>query len=198
MDLYRLYEGVKRKKDQKPNIVLVGLSGAGKTTIGKQLAQRLGFGFLDTDQWICDEAKLAVSEVFRKEGEDGFRRREKEAISQLEFIRNHVIAVGGGAVLDEENWQILSNLAETVWVNAPVSVIARRILADQDQLRSRPLLVDSYVDQDSDESFERLVERLDSLLRVREGLYAKADYTLGGGFSTPENCARQLLGMMLQ
>ena len=95
--------------DKNTNIYLVGLMGAGKTTVGRQLARRLGRRFYDSDHEIVARTGVPIPTIFEIEGEAGFRRRESQTIAELSELRGIVMATGGGAVLAEENrlheWQ---------------------------------------------------------------------------------------------
>ena len=93
----------------KRNVILVGPMGAGKTTIGRQLAHKLNLTFLDSDHEIENHTGVDIPLIFEKEGEEGFRKREAEMIDQLTQRKNIVLATGGGAVLREENRKNLVN-----------------------------------------------------------------------------------------
>jgi len=118
------------------NIVLVGLMGCGKTTVGRHVAHMLGFEFVDTDQMIVEAARKTIPAIFAKEGEAGFRKRERAALSALKGKRGFVIATGGGIVTQPENLPLLKELGFVVWLSADVSILYRRTSANQD----RPLL----------------------------------------------------------
>ena len=120
------------------NIVLIGLMGAGKTTVGRLLADRLRRPFVDTDQDVEREAGATVAELFAAEGERGFRRREAGVIRHVAALRGQVIAVGGGAVLDPSNVTHLRATGDLVLLYADADVLAERV-ADGS---ARPLLVD--------------------------------------------------------
>ena len=89
--------------EKNTNIYLVGLMGAGKTTVGRQLARRLGRRFYDSDHEIVARTGVPIPTIFEIEGEAGFRRRESQTIAELSELRGIVMATGGGAVLAEEN-----------------------------------------------------------------------------------------------
>lgn len=122
---------------EKPmNIVLVGLMGSGKTTVGRLAAQSLGFDFIDTDQVIVDTAGRTIPEIFASEGEAGFRVRETASLKSLIGTRNHVIATGGGIVTQPVNLPLLRQLGFVVWLNASPETLHRRTSHSND----RPLL----------------------------------------------------------
>ena len=118
------------------NIVLVGLMGSGKTTVGRLAAQSLGFDFIDTDQIIVETAGRTIPEIFASEGEAGFRVRETEALSSLSGKQKHVIATGGGIVTQPVNLPLLKQLGFVVWLNATPETLHRRTSHSND----RPLL----------------------------------------------------------
>lgn len=123
-----------------PNIVLIGLMGSGKTTVGKIIARKLCWEFIDTDSLIMEQAGgCSIPGIFAAEGEAGFRRRESEALRGLLGRRNCVIATGGGIITTPRNRPLLRHLGYVVWLEAPVSLLARRTSFNQD----RPLLHDT-------------------------------------------------------
>ncbi len=117
------------------NIVLIGVSGSGKTAMGGKLAQQLSREFIDLDSLIQEREGLNIPQIFQDRGEEGFRQAETEAIAALENKGDAVIACGGGAVLKEINMEMLSQKGILVFLNRPV----RDILESVD-LDSRPLL----------------------------------------------------------
>jgi shikimate kinase len=117
-------------------IVLVGLMGAGKSTVGRRLARRLGLPFVDSDTAIEDASGLSAAEVFERYGEHDYRDGERRIVSRLIDGEVRVIATGGGAYIDPDTRALLNNNAITVWLDAPVDVLAERT-ARRD---TRPLL----------------------------------------------------------
>jgi shikimate kinase len=110
------------------HLVLIGLMGAGKTTVGKQCARRLGREFVDTDDLVVARAGMPVDDIFRMYGEAKFRDLEREAIADVcASPVPLVIACGGGAVLNPENRRQLRAAGVIVWLRAPVSVLASRV-----------------------------------------------------------------------
>jgi shikimate kinase len=118
------------------NIVLVGLMGAGKTTVGRQIARALGRPFVDSDHEIEARMGVPIPTIFEIEGEEGFRRRESQVIADLVQLRGLVLATGGGAVLRQENRQCLHNNGWVVYLNVPPRQLFERTRTD----RNRPLL----------------------------------------------------------
>lgn len=123
--------------DPSVHLVLVGLMGAGKSAVGLECAKRLSRPFVDTDALVEQAAGATVAEVFAREGEGGFRRREQDAVTRAcAADRPSVIACGGGAVLSEANREALRRSGFVVWLTAPVDELSRRV-GDED---GRPLL----------------------------------------------------------
>ena len=88
---------------ESPNIVLIGMPGAGKTTLGKMLSKRLAKPFIDIDELIEQVAHKSIPSIFQEDGEKVFRRMEREAVASCRLIKNSVIATGGGTVIDDNN-----------------------------------------------------------------------------------------------
>ena len=118
------------------NIFLVGLMGAGKSTIGKQLARELGKQFRDSDSEIEKRTGVNIDVIFDIEGEQGFRQRETRILKELVEERGIVLATGGGAVLAPENRQLLSDNGLIIYLKASAEHLAGRVKLD----RRRPLL----------------------------------------------------------
>ena len=138
-----------RAKLDRP-IVLVGLMGAGKSTVGRRLAKRLGLPFVDSDSAIEDAAGLSAAEVFERFGERDFRDGERRLVARLVDGSVGVIATGGGAFVDPRTRELLNARAITVWLDAPVEVLSERT-ARRD---TRPLLRTA----DPKATLERLAE----------------------------------------
>ena len=107
-------------------IVLVGLMGAGKSTVGRRLAKRLGLAFVDSDSAIEDAAGYSAAEVFERFGEADFRDGERRLVARLVEGEVRVIATGGGAFIDPRTRQILNQRSITIWLDAPIEVLADR------------------------------------------------------------------------
>ena len=118
------------------NIFLIGLMGAGKSTIGRQLARRLGKEFRDSDGEIEKRTGVNIDVIFDIEGEQGFRRRETETLRELTAARGIVLATGGGAVLAPENQALLKDNGFIIYLKATAEHLAGRLRLD----RRRPLL----------------------------------------------------------
>ena len=138
------------------NLFLIGLMGAGKSTIGKQLARELGKDFLDSDSEIENRTGVSIDVIFDIEGEQGFRRRETGMLRELVEKRGIVLATGGGAVLATENQQLLKGNGWIIYLRAAAEHLAGRVRLD----RRRPLL----------QSGDKLAKIRD-LLAQREPIY---------------------------
>lgn len=124
----------KEKKDN--TIILVGMMGAGKTTIGKSLANYLDKTFIDSDHEIQKRTGVKIPIIFEIEGETGFRKREAEMLQELLMIKNSVLATGGGIILNKENRKLLRQKGTIVYLRATVNDLWHRTRHD----KNRPLL----------------------------------------------------------
>jgi shikimate kinase len=147
-------------------VVLVGLMGVGKSTVGRRLAKRLGLPFVDSDSAIEDAAGYSAAEVFERYGEQDFRDGERRLVARLIDGDVRVIATGGGAYVDARTRQLLNERAITVWLDAPVDILAERT-ARRD---TRPLLKNG----DPKGTLERLAEE-------RRPLYQEAHIHVRSG-----------------
>jgi shikimate kinase len=138
------------------NIFLVGPMGAGKSTIGRNLAQIVGKHFVDADREVEARTGASIALIFELEGEAGFRRRERAVIEELTAGEDLVVATGGGAVLDPASRALLRSRGTVVYLHAPLDVLVRRTRRD----RNRPLL------QTADPR-----ARLEQIVRERDPLY---------------------------
>ena len=149
------------------NTFLVGLMGAGKTTIGRSLAKRMDMGFVDTDREIEARTGVSIPTVFDIEGEEGFRRREAEVIQALSRQDGQIVATGGGAVLRPENRVNMRTGGFVVYLNVPPTILWERTRHD----RNRPLL-----------QVDNPLRRLEELYAIRDPLYREvADLVVDGG-----------------
>ena len=150
------------KLKRTPGIFLVGFMGSGKSTVGRALAEELGWSFADLDEDIEQREGMPVAKIFDTRGEAEFRQAEsaalRERVRSIEGGRPCVIALGGGAFLSEENFQMVSNNGVSVWLDCPFATVERRVAIS----RHRPLARDP--------------ERLRELFAVRRSGYERADY----------------------
>ena len=151
----------------KGNIYLVGMMGAGKTSVGRLLAKRARKSFFDSDQVIEERTGVSIATIFHHEGEEGFRAREQAVISDLTALDNIVLATGGGATILEDNRKSLGSTGFVVYLKAQVEDLWKRTQTD----KNRPLL-----------DTENPLERLKDLFRVRDPIYtAIADLVVETG-----------------
>lgn len=122
------------------NLILAGYRGCGKTTVGELLAARLGWRFVDLDALVATKAGKSIADIFAAEGEEGFRKRERDACDHLRKSRNQVIAFGGGTLLNPEDRPLIKRLGKVIWLRAPAAVLWRRISQDPRSSASRPPL----------------------------------------------------------
>jgi len=144
-------------------VVLMGMMGAGKSEVGEQLADQLGYEFIDTDTLVEEKAGKSISEIFADKGEDEFRRIEAEIITGLSGQESAVVSVGGGAPVNESNLSILASLGTSVYLKASAQELYQRIKND----KRRPLM---RVDNPR--------QQVATLLREREPIYLRADITV--------------------
>ena len=164
---------------QSENIYLVGLMGAGKTTIGRQLARLLKLPFYDSDKAIEERTGVDIPTIFEFEGEEGFRNREQKMIQQLTEIKGIVMATGGGAILREENRKLLSENGFVIYLHCDVDKLLERTRRDS----QRPLL-----------NTQDPKERLESLFDQRKPLYTSiADFTIDTGILQSKDVVTQIL-----
>jgi shikimate kinase len=143
---------------QKPNIFLIGPMGAGKTTIGRQLARRLNMDFYDSDRVIEERTGVDIPLIFEKEGEAGFRQREAAVIDELTMKERIVLATGGGAILDENNRRALKSHGTVFYLSSDLKSLLERTHKD----KNRPLL---HGEEPADVILTRLIEQRDPLYR---------------------------------
>jgi shikimate kinase len=186
------------RMDPPNNIILVGAMGSGKSSVGWLLSRMIGYGFIDLDACIEQREKKSVERIFADSGEAHFRQLEKSLLKELLKIKSHVIAVGGGTVMDDENWEGLKKLGAVVWLNAPPDEIARRFAADLDQLKKRPLLAELALLTDFEERHKLLTERLSALIGQRQERYREARLEVNDRFSTPESTAGLVKTMLVR
>jgi shikimate kinase len=163
---------------QKPNIILVGLMAVGKSTVGRLLAQSLGFAFYDSDHVVEERAGAPISWIFDVEGEVGFRDREEHVLGDLTEQHGIVLATGGGAVLRAANRKVLANRGIVVHLDSSLDRLVQRTRRD----RKRPLLQQGNPR-----------ETLARLQSEREPLYREiADYRFVTDRQGPKALARQI------
>jgi shikimate kinase len=160
------------------NLFLIGMMGAGKTTVGQILARQLDYRFFDTDDVIEQAAGQPISTIFAEQGEAGFRQLESRVLAELSTYTRLAIATGGGIVLQRENWGFLHH-GVVVWLDVPLEELEQRLQTDT----QRPLLQEG-----------NLTVRLQTLMEQRRHLYQQADVRVEWrAGNTPEQVADQVL-----
>ncbi len=157
-------------------IYLVGFMGSGKTTIGRRVAELLGWTFVDLDEEIEKAEKMAVAEIFRSRGEEYFRSLERRELGRVSAAARTVVAVGGGAFCDDENLEVFRRTGLSIWLDAPVEVLLKRC---SPYAETRPLLGGPG--------------EMSELLRRRVRYYAQADMRIQVGSLNAEELAHCIL-----
>ena len=154
-----------RKSNQVPRrtIVLVGMMGAGKSSIGRRLAVRLGLKFIDADSEIETAAGCSIDDIFELHGEKAFREGERRVIARLLEAPAHVLATGGGAIMDPATRALIGEKGISIWLRANLDILVRRV----SRRGNRPLLKNRDVR-----------EVLKELMAERDPVYATADITV--------------------
>lgn len=168
------------------NLVLIGLMGAGKSTVGRLVAERLGRPFVDTDAIVEEEAGMAVGEIFTQRGERAFRRLESEAVRRVSTLRGRVVAVGGGAVSSPDNATQLRMSGDLVLLDADPAVLAQRLSG---QTGERPLVAEA------DDVAARLAELRD---RRRDDYARAASFTVATDGRAPDDVVEEILRWALE
>ena len=161
------------------NIFLVGPMGAGKSTVGRQLAKTLGRDFYDSDKEIEKRTGVSISWIFEMEGEAGFRAREQKVIDDLSQLKDIVLATGGGAVLSDDNRRALRSRGNVVYLSASAEQLFRRTSKD----KTRPLL-------QTDDPKQQITD----LLEQRSPLYESvADIELRTGSQSIQHAVSEVI-----
>lgn len=168
--------------DAPTSIFLVGMMGAGKTTLGRHLARLLNRKFIDLDQELEARCGVSVAVIFDIEGEQGFRVRESEALDACTRQSGIVLATGGGAVLSAQNRVLLKKRGTVIYLRASAQELYRRLAYD----KSRPLL-----------QTKNPKARIAQLVQEREPLYEEvADYVFETGFASVKKVVHDLMTML--
>ncbi|NYS25789.1 shikimate kinase [Rhodobacteraceae bacterium 2376] len=160
-------------------VVLVGMMGAGKTAVGREIARRIAVPFLDSDEEIQRAANMTIAEIFARDGEGFFRRREAEVIARLMRERRGILSVGGGAFLNADTRALISKLGVSVWLRADLELLWSRVKGKS----TRPLL-----------RTEDPRATLAALMDAREPHYALADLVVDArpGYAIGDMAAKVL------
>jgi shikimate kinase len=165
------------------NLFLIGYRGSGKTTVAAALAERLGWPWIDADAELERRAGQTIQQIFAQGGEPAFRDLESAVIADLAQRDRHILALGGGAVLREENRKALAGRGKFVWLQASPEVLLARINSDTTTAARRPNLTG-----------QGGLAEIRSLLAVRAPLYAAcADLTIHAEEKPPAEIASQII-----
>lgn len=168
------------------NIILIGFRGTGKTTIGRILAQRLGKGFIDADEFLEQKEGKTIKDIFAEGGEKLFRKIETKIIAKLCILDDKVIATGGGVILNEENVRMLKKNGIMILLDADANTIHKRIRDDSNIQQKRPSLTnhDAY-------------QEIEYLLEYRKPFYDKvADFVLNTSHISTQDATDKILAFI--
>jgi shikimate kinase len=171
------------KLKRTPGIYLVGFMGCGKSTVGRALADELGWSFFDLDDEIEGDSGSSISEIFDRDGEEIFRTLEASALAKrvkaVQSGRPQVIALGGGALMSDKNFELISNHGVMVWLDTPFEVIEKRVAGES----HRPLARDP--------------KKLRELFEIRIPRYALADFRVEAPEEDAMSTVRRILELPL-
>ena len=165
----------------KRTVALVGMMGAGKSSLGRRLAARLNVEFRDADAEIEQAAGCSINEIFSRFGESAFRDGERKVIARLLTLAPHVLATGGGAFADDQTRERIKNEAASVWINVPLEVLIARV----GRRDTRPMLKGGDP-----------VKIMTRLLKEREPLYAQADLTINSEDGPHQSAVERIVAML--
>lgn len=164
-------------------VVLVGLMGAGKSSVGKIVAQELEVPFTDSDKEVEEAAGCSITTIFATHGEDAFRDCERRVIKRLLEREPHIIALGGGAFINPQTREIIKERAISLWIRAELDVLVKRTSGKT----HRPLLLEGNPE-----------EILAKLIQERHPIYAEADITVESGDGPKEEVAAAIVQALQQ
>jgi shikimate kinase len=171
------------KLKRTPGLYLAGFMASGKTTAGKALATELGWRFIDIDSEIEQGEGMPISQIFRERGESVFRDLEaaviRKHVRQVQSGHPSVIALGGGALIQPKNWQMLENNGVTIWLDCPLERVRQRIGDDT----TRPLAADP--------------QRLAQLFEERRPIYSRADFRIEADCDSVDEIVSKILQLPL-
>jgi shikimate kinase len=170
-----------QKNQNYKNIFLIGFMGAGKSTVGTILAEKIGYRFCDADKFIETRNGTTIMQIFADHGEQYFRDLESESMESLSTGEKQVIATGGGVIQRDRNWDAMKSGGITVYLKAPIEVIWERIKDS----KNRPLL-----------QVENPLETARELLNKRTPLYEKADLIVDTSDLSLEEVAEEIIEKM--
>ncbi len=167
------------------NIILLGFMGSGKSTTGRELSQKIGFHYWDMDQWIEENNKKTVSEIFETKGENYFRMEEIKALSWVSDKTHHVMSLGGGAWLSRNLREGFLKLGWCVWLRVSPEQSFSRV---ENNLIKRPILANS----------KHPLESITSLLTERNPIYSQAHFKVDTDKKTPKEVATEIYESFLK
>jgi shikimate kinase len=167
--------------EEKANIVLCGFMATGKSSVGKMLAKRMNYEFLDMDAAIEKEEGTSVAQIFASRGEPAFRAMETRMVERLAASQGLIIATGGGTIVNPKNLEKLKSCGVVITLTADIPTILQRAGSGED----RPLL-----------QAEDRVERIKALLAQRATAYAQADIILDTSSLTIDEVTQQIIGKL--
>lgn len=159
-------------------IYLVGFMGSGKSSVGRLLARKLGWKFVDLDREIEHHEKQTIAEIFQASGESRFRELEREHLSRLSLGRQVVIALGGGAFIDDSNREVANASGLTIWLKVSFATVVSRVKMDG----SRPKFASP--------------EQAETLYKSRESVYRQARLHVEADDRSPALVVEELLGVI--
>lgn len=168
-------------QSDKNLVILIGFMGTGKSAVGKRLAKKTGFAFVDLDKLIEKEAGIKISAIFERYGEAYFRNLEKKAILSLKTMRKAVVSTGGGAVLDPQNMAAMKEAGLVIALDADIETLWRRLKSSQ----NRPLL------KASDPK-----NRMEELYNARRPFYSQAHHAVDTTGKTIKDVAKEIWQLM--
>ena len=174
------------------NIFFVGLTGAGKTSVGWGLAKEIGMGFIDLDEWIEESYEKSISDLVEDEGEQAFRLMEHQAVKQVMDVRNHVISLGGGTVMNDKNWQMIKESGVSVWIQGNPMQVAKRLSNDLEALDQRPLLSRFAKISDDAERLNKVKAEVENMLAARAPRYSECDFQIDLSHAAVDSSVKQV------
>jgi len=162
----------------KKNLVLTGMMGVGKSTLGKILSERLNLKFIDIDKHIEERENMSIKDIFEKNSEEYFRKVEKKESLKSLMKENNIIALGGGAFINKEIRNLAKKTSITFWLNLSVELLVKRL----GQSKKRPLL-----------DFNNLDKSLRTILRERKEIYKLADFKIDCNYISKAVIANKII-----